>query len=320
MTTTVVQRLNLARFFRGEGPQPGSISLNRRRIYILPTRAGLIFGLLQFAMLLGAINYNNSLAYALTFLLTSLAVVSILHTYRNLQGLIFDVGQPRAVFAGEQIHIAVSVTHRERYARYAIKLGWPRQVPLVTDLQPFETRWLTLTTTALHRGRQAIGRITVYTRYPLGLFHAWGFVHFDTHCLVYPQPGPPRKLPFDAVHFAGEEGDRGRGSDDYAGQRPYHRGDSLRQVNWKAMARERGLLTKQFAGDRAREILLHWDRLDRLDTEARLSQLCRWVLEAEQAGLRYGLAIPGQQIAPGQGNAHRQRCLTALALFGNTST
>lgn len=320
MAASQVQRLNLARFFKGEGPQPGSITLNQRRIYILPTRAGMIFGLLQFAMLLGAINYNNSLAYALTFLLTSLAVVSILHTYRNLQGLVFRAGQAQAVFAGEQIHFPVAITNPDRRQRVAVRLGWPRQAPQDTDLQPFETRWLNFATPAAQRGWQPIGRITVYTRYPLGLFHAWGFVHFDTQCLVYPQPGNQRKLPLDAASFVGEVGDRGRGTDDYAGQRPYHAGDSLRHVNWKALARERGLLTKQFGGDRAHELMLHWDALGKLGTEARLSQLCRWVLEAEQAGLRYGLAIPGQRIAPGHGEAHRHRCLRALALFGNVPT
>ena len=46
----------------------------------------------------------------------------------------------------------------------------------------------------------------------------------------------------------GSVGDQGRGSDDFASLRPYHAGDSLRHVHWKALAREQGLVTKQFGG------------------------------------------------------------------------
>ena len=87
-------------------------------------------------------------------------------------------------------------------------------------------------------------------------------------------------------------------------------------MNWKALARERGLLTKQFGGDRANELMLSWDILAGLDTEARLSRLARWVLEAELAGLRYGLVLPDQVITPLQGEVHRHACLKALAMFG----
>ena len=53
--------------------------LERWRIYILPTRAGLLFGLALFTMLLAAINYGLALGFALTFLLASVGLVSMLH-------------------------------------------------------------------------------------------------------------------------------------------------------------------------------------------------------------------------------------------------
>ncbi|HEY0633740.1 MAG TPA: DUF58 domain-containing protein, partial [Gammaproteobacteria bacterium] len=87
------------RLVQRHAPASGPLRLDRRRVYILPTRAGLLFGLVLLAMLFGAINYNNSLAYALTFLLTSVAMVSIFHTFRNLHGLTFHIGHATPVFA-----------------------------------------------------------------------------------------------------------------------------------------------------------------------------------------------------------------------------
>ena len=46
----------------------------------------------------------------------------------------------------------------------------------------------------------------------------------------------------------------------------------------------------------------------------RLSRLAAWVLQAEKLGENYGLRLPGQEIPPGTGEAHKRRCLEALAL------
>ena len=53
-----------------------------------------------------------------------------------------------------------------------------------------------------------------------------------------------------------------------------------------------------------------------LPPEERLARLCRWVLEADEAGLAYGLRLPELIIPPGSGPTQRSQCLKALALFG----
>ena len=77
------------------------------------------------------------------------------------------------------------------------------------------------------------------------------------------------------------------------------------------------MLTKQFSGEAAQEIWLDWEGLPGMDTEARLSQLTRWVLDADRDGLSYGLRLPGLQHPPASGLEHKHRCLQALALFGH---
>ena len=76
------------------------------------------------------------------------------------------------------------------------------------------------------------------------------------------------------------------------------------------------MLTKQFRGEAAAELWLAWERLPpALGLEQRLSRLAGWVLAAERGGARYGLRLPGVEIAPARGDSHAAACLQALALY-----
>ncbi len=314
-TLTWRQRFDPARFLRGFGPEAGPVTLRRDRVYILPTRQGLLFGLVLLAMLLGAINYDNSLAYALVFFLASLGIVAILHTYRNLRGLTVQAGRCMAVFAGETARFTLGLENDGANTRHAIALALPQGEELVVDVTP-GLQWVSLATPTARRGRLALGRVTLGTRFPLGLLRAWAHVDLGMQCLVYPAPTPVRGLPTASPGRGGRGGNRGQGHEDFASLRPYHPGDSLRHVHWKAVAREQGLQTKQFSGDQTEEMWLAWDLLPGVNVETRLQRLCRWVLEADAAGIAYGLLLPDRRIEPTLGETHRRRCLEALALFG----
>lgn len=312
---TLRQRFGLGRFLRGNGPAHAPLRLDRRRVYILPTRAGLSFAVLLMVMLIGAINYNNSLAYLLTFLLAGIGLVTMLHTYRGLLGLRLSLGQTAPVFAGEQATVPLVVDNRDGPARFGIALGCPGSEPLHADVPARQITRLPLPWPSHRRGRHPVGRFTLATRFPLGLFRAWSPVELHGDVLVYPAPAASGTLPEPGRYQPELSGDQGEGADDFAGFRPYHPGDSLRHVHWKALAREQELLTKRFGGDRAEALWLDWAATTGA-TETRLAHLTRWVLEAQIAGLHYGLILPGLRLAPAHGAEHRERCLSALALFG----
>lgn len=307
-------RFRPARFLEGEGPQTGPIRLNLRRIFILPTRYGLLFGALLVVMLLGSINYANSLGFLLTFLLGGLALVSILYTYLNLAGLEISAARCEPVFAGEPASFVLHAANPGGAMRHSVSFqlaGLPAQL---TDLPPNEISTVQLLHPAPRRGLLKMGRFTVSTRFPLGLFWAWSPLDLDMRCLVYPQPA----VGYRPYPSSGDELDSGpgqKGGDDFAGLRAHQRGEPLHHIHWKLAAREQGLWSKQFGGGPS-ELWLEWDAVTDPDTEARLSRLCRWVLDANTAGLRYGLRLPGLTLAPAQGEAHRAACLRSLALFG----
>jgi uncharacterized protein (DUF58 family) len=313
------QRFNLRRFFVGEGPQTPPYHLHRRNVYILPTKQGLIFANLLMLMLIGAINYNNNLAYLMTFLLASLSVVAILHTYRNLLQLAISAGHIAPRFVGETLTIPLRLDNRSGPTRLAIELQFPGEDASVLDINPHHQQYVELETVPTHRGRHVLERFTIATRFPLGLFRAWANVHLQHTYLVYPRPAAIHQLPAHSHYKLKVSGDQGVGADDFAGLRQYHKGDSLRHIHWKAAARQQGLLTKQFGGDRSEELWLDWASLAGSDVEQRLSILTRWVLLAEREGKSYGLRLPNGIIAPNRGDQHRHHCLKALAEYESST-
>jgi len=303
-------------FFGPRQPEPGTIFLLQKRVYILPTRSGLAYALALAAMLIGSINYNLSLGYILTFLLASMALVAILHTFRNLVHLHITPGRVEAVFAGETAWFELFVENRSGYDRSSIVL-WHQGKATECDVASARGTTVSVPVAAPRRGWLAPGRITVDTRFPVGLLRAWSYIQPDMRCLVYPKPDDGLLPLPEPSGGTGEKRVTGGGTDDFAGLRPYQPSDSPRHIHWKAAARGQGLQTKVFSGRAAAELWLDWNELAaNLDLEANLSRLTRWVLSADQDGLRYGLRLPGLELAPDTGEPHRLNCLRALALYG----
>lgn len=304
------------RLFNRIPAESGPITLDHQRVFILPTRHGLLFGVVLLLMLVGSINYNLSLGFVLTFLLGSMGLVSTLHTYRNLVQLVVRGGKAPAVFAGQAAQFDLHLENHAANERFSIGVR-KDALPLFVDIPPGQTVCATLTLPASNRGRFRLGRFSIFTRFPLGFFHAWTVIDLGLECIIYPRPDAGAlPTPGGVPETGGKPAPDLMGSDDFHGLRDYRPGDSLRHVAWKAMAQDRGMLTKQFSGQAQPLAWLDWNELAGLDTEARLSRLCRSVLDAEAAGLRYGLRLPGTTIAPGSGEAHRRSCLEALALYG----
>lgn len=305
-----------ARRLRLKGPEASPVVLTQRRIFILPTRYGLGLACVLFVMLTGSVNYALSLGFVLTFLLGSMAIVSVLHAFRNLAELRVSLSRADPVFAGETARFPLHLENPSRQRRVSIGLAREAEEQDLADVAPGGAAELELRVPAPHRGVLRPGRFTLFTRFPLGLFYAWSPVELVASCLVYPRPDNA-PLPTQSAHAAaGEASIAGRGDDDFSGLKPYHPGDPPRRIAWKAVARGQAFLTKQFSGQAAEEMWLAWDDLpSALSVEPRLSRLTGWVLRADRAGLSYGLRLPGTLFSPASGEQHRLRCLEALARF-----
>ena len=298
-------------------PEHGVVVLRHRRVYIVPARLGWMFGATLVIMLIGSINYALSLGFALTFLLAGLGLAGMVHTARNLALLAVSTGRAEPVFAGEATQFRLFLDSSVRYDRPAILVRHLASgAQRVVDVAAGSVTQAVLAVPAARRGWMPLGRVMLETRFPLGLFRAWSYVEPDARCLVYPRPERSPLPAFSASTGAGSARAQAAGTDDFTALRAYQHSDSPRHVAWKAVARSDDMLTKQFAGDSPAELWLDWRLLPSdLGVEERLSRLTGWVLAAEHSGARYGLRIPGLELPPAQGEAQRDACLQALALY-----
>ena len=294
--------------------ESGAVTLTQRRIFILPTRHGAGFAFVLLLMLLGDINYNLSLGYALTFLLGTLALLTMLHAFRNMVQLEIRAGRADAVFAGDKAQFILHFHNRSDLSRHRLSLRGECGCSITFDIPARQSIEIRLPIPAPQRGWLESGRLTLFTEFPLGLFYAWSYLQFDTRCLVYPKPAAPLPLPISlAQNDAG--GFSVAGDEDFSGLRGYVDGDAQQRIAWKALAREQGLQVKQFSAQQGRELDLDWSLLPAMGAERRLAIMARWVLDADAQNLHFGLRLPGAELPPRCGAAHRAECLRALALF-----
>lgn len=308
-------RFRLSRFVSGEKAVDAPVTLNHRRIFILPTQRGLGFVLLIALLLLIAFVYNNNLAYMLAFLLASVFFVTILHSYKALAGLVVQKGRSKAVFAGEAAGFDIHINNPTDIERGQIHIKLQDDTQTLA-LKPQHTAHVTLYSITQKRGWHEAGTVTLSSTYPLGLFRAWSPIRFNLKALVYPKPAH-HEIPFPQSPSAGAQQDVSqKGGDDFYGLQEYQSGDSIKHIHWKTFAKGLGVFSKQYGGENSsEEIRLDYDLTPGHGSEQRLSQLCRWVIDAEQAGISYGFALPGLTLPPDNGLAHYRKCLEALALF-----
>lgn len=297
-----------------------SVTLRNKRLYILPTRFGYIYALMLFVMLLAAINYQNSMAYALTFLLTALGIVSLWQTHKNLLGLNIELKSPEPVFQNEPLILKFNINNSHQSTRYAVGIQYDKHAPAYIKIDASNMACLELPLPATQRGQYKPGGFTIFTRYPTGLFHAWGWIKFNAPILIYPQPlhdqGLHQSLMDD--HSGKSTVDTSDG-DDFAGLREHRSGESLRHISWKAYAQGRGMLTKTFQGHATASLWIKWSDMLAKSVEGKLSQMTALVIQAQQDGRQYGLKLPSITIAQDTGLAHKANCLQHLATYLQTS-
>ncbi|HUK02172.1 MAG TPA: DUF58 domain-containing protein [Steroidobacteraceae bacterium] len=315
-----LKRRMAAWVLKRQGRDELPVELRARRLYILPTRAGVGFALLLLCMLIAGLNYGNSLALFLTFWLVGLALVAMYRCHRNLLHVVTAEALTTACFAGERGRITLTLRNDSALARQRIELDLTEDAAenASVDLPVLSTRALSISVSAPVRGILRIGRLRLSTSYPFGLFRAWTWLHLPLELIVYPRPRgnlpPPQHAgtkPGQAARGAGDE-------DEWLGLRVFRAGDSPRQVAWKAYARGAPLLVKEYASAGSDLRVLDYADLRSLGPEARLEQLARWIVDAEARDEHYALMLPGTQLDPDRGPEHRHRCLKALALYGLT--
>lgn len=316
MLATLRGRLaaKVALLARPRASEPLPARLDRRRVYVLPTRFGMFFAALLAAMLLGGLNYNNNPALMLALMLGATGLASLIATHLQLSGLRVDAVSAEPVAAGNalsvQVALAAADTRRRQGLQFRVGKGQAS-----TTLQAGEPQLVSLPVETHRRGWLELGRIRISSTQPLGLALAWAWIWPDQPMLVYPAPEPQGP----ALPQGDGSANHARlnpAGDDVHHLRGYRPGDPRRAIAWKPSARRDALMVREYEQPLGIEVDLDWRGLAPLGTELRISRLAHWVDLAEREGLHYRLRLPGQPtLGPGHGIAHRHLCLRALALM-----
>ena len=298
-------------------PPRDELKLNRKNIFILPTRHGLLFVFSSALIFVAAINYTASLAFALAFLMVSIFILAILHCFNNLNQLSLKALSSPPVFCGEEACFRIHLSRPTHKVHEALEFNFPDSTITHADLVDKDQEDIEVFVLACKRGCFKSPRLRVATLFPLGLCRAWSMVDLNLTCVVYPRP-----VPFDmnqligGVSGSGDSSVSKEGSEDFYGLRNYVPGDSMRLVAWKNFAKGQGMQVKQFVDYMERKLWLDWDMFYGLDVEERLSRLSYCVLQLSSSGNPFGLKLPGIEIEPDVGPEHKRKLLKALALFG----
>jgi uncharacterized protein (DUF58 family) len=299
-------------------PLSDTMTLSQRNVYILPTRPGLMLAGTLLVLLVASINYQLNLGYLLTFLLAGSAAAGMHVCHGTLRGMTLNLVQPDPQFAGANATLTIVLSSLRKRTRYAIGVA-------VLD-ETHEDRWVYTDVPAqgsstvhvafrpTRRGLYRVPPLTAETRFPLGTFRVWTVWRPAAQVLVYPQPeAHPPPLPPGAPRAGGGAAVRLNTSGEFDGVRAYRRGDPLKLVVWKKAAKSDELVSRDTQQAQRYELWLDFAAAGGADTELRISRLAAWVIQADKLGLDYGLRLPGLTIAPAGGEAHRRRCLEALA-------
>ncbi|MEC5211479.1 uncharacterized protein (DUF58 family) [Polaromonas sp. CG_9.5] len=310
-----------------------SVTLTQRTVYILPTRPGWMLFLTLLVLLVASINYQLNLGYLLTFLLAGTALVGMHVCHGTLRGLAMNLIAPHAHYAGASTAFDIKLTNSRRSVRYGIGLSVlnpqmanPKKASpphwVWTDVPAQGSSLVQVAFTPSQRGLHRLPTLTAETRFPLGTFRVWTVWRPAAQVMVYPAPEltPPPLPPGEPRAQGAGSAARAQSSAEFDGVRGYRRGDPLKNVLWKKAAKageqsgeSGGLVVRDTQQAERHELWLDIRQAGSLDLEHKLSRLCAWVLQADRLGLDYGLRLSALEIKPASGEAHKRRCLEALA-------
>jgi uncharacterized protein (DUF58 family) len=314
-------RQRFRRWWQSRLPLLDTMTLTQRNVYILPTRPGFMLGATLLVLLVASINYQLNLGYLLTFLLAGSAVVGMHVCHGTLRGITLHLAAPDPQFMGSNAPLAVTVSSERKTPRYGIGLSvldadhWSW-----TDVPAQGSAVVQVAFRPERRGLHRVPTLTAETRFPLGTFRVWTVWRPAAQVLVYPAPEAfPPPLPPGEPRAGGAAPVQTQTSGEFDGVRAYRRGDPMKLVVWKKVAKAVAsgtdeLVSRDTQQAQRYELWLDFAQAGLADTEHRLARLCAWVLQADRLGVDYGLRLPGLEIRPARGEAHKKRCLEALAL------
>lgn len=331
-------------------PSARQHQLDHHNIFIFPAKFGLLFLFLCALLFLLGTNYQNNLMLLLCYFLLGMFLVNLLASYINFARINIQIGKCPEVFVEDNLYVPLWLNADNQHnplpnglLNFKFQINKSSQytgktsntLNLQVDVDHLSNP-VNLSYRCLTRGELTLPRITVESFYPLGLYRCWTHLAFSQQITVFPKPIPCAiNLLVNSQANTKKNGDLSNpmsGHDDFSHLKPYQVGQPLRHVAWKQLAKGRGMVSKHFSSvanqigwlvlssEFKNSSIIGLNEQQQQKLEIALSHLCYQVLELSRTDQIFGLDLGAQCIAPNAGSAHRIACLTALAVFAQSST
>lgn len=292
---------------------------NKERIFIVPTRFGFMYGMGIIVTLSAGVIYANNLVFLLCFFLVALVLIAMYQTNSNLKGIqvdkiVLNLTEAKRKGFGK-IWLKGTSSENKNQVKFELNHKGKNKIDFV--ISQIKRQGLTIDSFSFvefTRGKKNIQKVKLSTVFPFGLFYAWRIMDVTHEYYIFPEQSGRRELPNLANSGDSLESLMGKKGDDFTQHLKYQPGHSQKHIDWKAFAKGRPLLIKEFSDGDRQAVVLDYSRLAG-GRESRLQQLATWVEQCEKQNLNYQLKLENVNIGPAVGSHHRNQCLRALASF-----
>jgi len=295
-------------------PKGNPQTLGSNNIYILPSGFGWVFGILLLSFFSGAINYQISMVFLMTFLLTVIALISAWEAHANLKDLTIKLISLEDAQQGKPAQAILLMTSNNKI-RFGMDFQLAKQPKTRLEKIPLTGMQFIVPIETSQRGYFALPPIVISSLFPFGIFRVWGYAYFDRHYYVYPEPISPDFWPPRLASQNDKKKEVQGDSELYDLKQVENPWVQPNLIAWKIAAKGQGWFLKTMSDTEGEYWLFRLNDLPLHDIEKKLQHLSYWLQTAEQNGYFYGLELKDMRTSLGQGEEHLKHCLRQLALY-----
>jgi hypothetical protein len=288
--------------------------LNSKNVYIVPSGFGWVYGVLVLSLLTGAINYQISMIFLLTFLLAIVGFVSAWEAHANIKDLSIRFISIEDAQQGKPAQLTLLIQAHQKI-RFGLEFHIGSQSKIRVEKTPNQGGQIFLPIETSVRGYFSVPPIIISSQFPFGIFKVWSYARFDECYYVYPQPIDPGFWPTPIAH------------ENYSDQLSLGQDEifDLKQVEnpwvepnriaWKIAAKGQGWYLKTMSSPKGDYWLFRLRDLPIGDLETKLQHMSYWLHTAQANGYVYDMELKNSSPHFAQGEEHLKELLRQLALY-----
>jgi len=292
------------------------MKLSANKTYILPTKFGLALGFVAFLVFIIAITFGHPFSYFITFFIVAIIIVCAFYTNNSISRLKSFSFKDEYVELGVDSSILFEISSKEvgEYKNIETKVG-KRGATKVSSVGEKNLKLRAMVNPS-RCGVFSLWRVRISSTYPLGLFYAWKYIMPNKEAIVYPKRVRDKSSSYESEYVASEEESldlNPESNDEFLDHRRFRDNDYWKHIDWKAYARGRGLLTKNFSGTSSKVKTIKMSSSDNLE---KLGIVVNDVLDAFESNRDSILICDNEVVSRGRNLGHLNKCLRVLSQFG----